>query len=469
MKKIYLLNLTLFLAVTVLAANASLAATSEEKVAPESMSLLDRQSWALTMLQRLDQANRVILDPEYVKRQRERFEEMATPFVLGASKEKSREIVRELQDEVEKSERIAIEHLDRKFRQTLTQRLRSQSELNLRQRWFQGWQQTVQAWQKSDETNDRLYLVLDWLQESCDTLEGKSYAIITPVPSFNASVVPSAAEVVEKEEPAPEEKVTPKEKVTEAETPAAPPKPVQPETPTEPAERVASKPKEPVTKEPETKKITPSVPVVEKPKPQTPQPEVMQPEAPPVTDVMPINPSEVPPEIPPGLSVDRTEDRPLPPRRVVRKPVTPPETLPKPKTEPERPPLNINLSELAAQISGNNLALRRLEAKLVTEGRWDAKEIDPFVVQLKRIAIRLEDAKLFYRLLSPSQKKQVDKISDPTAAIKSLRSKVRAARVSTLEKRGPSASLTQEQRIELEHLDRLSDELNAIENLKAAN
>lgn len=364
------------------AVTTSVRAEAVERLAPEKLPLLERQRWALTMLDRLEQANRVILDPKYVVRQNKRFETLAQPYVLGTSPEETRKKVKAIRATVKKSERIAIEHLDRQFRNALNRKLSDKSNEPLQHRWLEAWKKTVETWQKSDDPTDRLDQLIVWLQSSRTTLEGKQYATITPIPSFTEKKPVKRATKVAATSPVP----TPSSLVeaSSAPSPSLPP-------------RVVKRPVDPMA----------------------------------------------------TFSVNRGSKERDQERRGNRS---------------ERPALKINLSELAAQVSGNNLALRRLEAKLVAGGKWDAKQIDPFVVQLKRIAIRLADAKMVYQLLSSSQQKQIDRIADPAAAIKSLRSKIRTARVTELESRGPSASLTKEQRLELRSLDRMTEELDSIDD-----
>lgn len=423
--------------------------STANKRTPEQMPLLERQKWAVAMLQRLDRANDVILDPPYVVSQRERFEELAKPLLYGTSQEEIHQTVQTLRDEVEKSERIAIEHLDRQFRQLLAEKFPTATEKTLRDPWFNTWQATVQAWQKSDTQADRLYLLFDWLQNSCAALEAGNYASVIPVPVFTDQVAEAKKE-------------TPTTPPTSATAPIETREPAETPKSEEPTERVAAKPKRPAT--PDDFELLQKQPTTtEKAPPSS------------TTPALPADPRAAPPEIPPGLSIDRSGDQTLPPRYVTRKPTTSPEPSPQepppgttpetpPQTPSSRPPLDINLPELAAQVSGNNLALSRLEAKLTASGSWDAKRLDPLVMQLKQIVLRLGDARMVYRLLAPEQQRQIKTIGDPAAAIKLLRSKIRAQRVATLESRGSSASLTKEQRVELEQLDMLSDELNSIDS-----
>ena len=355
---------------------ASQADTTGKKLSAEPMSAVERQSWATAMFERLDRANRVVLDPKYVILQRNRFEKQVRPFLLGTSPEESRKIVKTVRDEVENVERVAIEHLDRQFRQALDKTFSRPADQTLRQQWFEGWQKTVQAWQKSTDQVHQLHGLLTWLQKSKTSLEGKQYATVTPVPRF---LEPTIAQ----------------------------------------------------------KTKTPTVPDT------------------------PVDKRRVPPEIPPGLAVDPSEDRTLPSQYVVKKPIEP--AGQRPTTPPGKPDLEVNLSELNAQIRGNNLALRRLETKLVTDKTWTASQIDPFVKQTKQIAVRVADTQMVYQLLSPQQQQQVGKIVEPNSAIRILRSKIVAARVKTLGDQKTSAPLTQEQQAELKHLDRLSGDLDEID------
>ncbi|MGD9126036.1 MAG: hypothetical protein PVH19_01550 [Planctomycetia bacterium] len=320
---------------------ASHADTTQAKKLPlQQRPLLERQNWIAYMLQRLDRANQVVLDPKYVERQHERLRKLSRPLLLTTPNEEARKTAETIRDEVEQVERVAIEHLDRQFRQALEETFHDPAKLSLRQKWFEGWQTTVQAWQKSTDRVDRLPQLIDWLQKSNAALANKQYAVVTPIPDL----------------------------------PAAP-------LPWETAQHTVQRPIDPLDSQP-------------------------------------------------GIA---------------------------------KPALKVNLPELAAQISGNNFALRRLKAKLITEKQWDATQIEHYLTQLKPLATRIADTQMIYNLLAPEQQRQVDTIIDPKAMIQTLREKIRDARITVLNEQDDSAALTNEQRTELQNLDRLTGDLDEID------
>ncbi len=121
------------------------------------------------------------------------------------------------------------------------------------------------------------------------------------------------------------------------------------------------------------------------------------------------------------------------------------------------PRVRVNLGELAAQIAGNNLKLRTLEAELHEQGEWNAERLCPRIRRLEVLVIRQNDLQTFREMVTERDRALVGWLESPRGAISEA-----AARLFETRSRvsGPEFHGTEVQRYtELRKLRELSSRL----------
>ncbi|MCX7426174.1 MAG: hypothetical protein NTW96_11220 [Planctomycetia bacterium] len=131
-----------------------------------------------------------------------------------------------------------------------------------------------------------------------------------------------------------------------------------------------------------------------------------------------------------------------------------------PDASPSKPRARVNLDELAAQVKGNNQALRLLSAELDEKKTWDAAQLATAIETLEPLVIRKDDLTMACDLLSPDELSRVGRPDSPAAVIADVAAKISAAQ-KRIEKGEFSGTQSQRQ-TELEMLDALSRKLKAI-------
>ncbi|MCE5302129.1 MAG: hypothetical protein LLF97_03350 [Planctomycetaceae bacterium] len=119
--------------------------------------------------------------------------------------------------------------------------------------------------------------------------------------------------------------------------------------------------------------------------------------------------------------------------------------------------VEIKVDELDARVSGFNLALRGLESDLEEKGAWDAERLGSTLDQLKLLAVRRNDLRLFRDALPKGQRASVDKIESLKSAVSSMNARIAEVRAYL---KGPEFNGTDDDRQDaLERLDLLSRQL----------
>lgn len=118
------------------------------------------------------------------------------------------------------------------------------------------------------------------------------------------------------------------------------------------------------------------------------------------------------------------------------------------------------MDELAAQVKGNNQALRLLSAELDEKKTWDAAQLATAIETLEPLVIRKDDLTTACDLLSPDELSRAGRPDSPAAIIADVAAKILAAQ-KRIEKGEFSGTQSQRQ-TELEMLDALSRKLKAI-------
>ena len=137
-----------------------------------------------------------------------------------------------------------------------------------------------------------------------------------------------------------------------------------------------------------------------------------------------------------------------------------------PKESPPPPPaapggssaVGVNTEELTAQIAGNNMALRALEAELDEKHAWSVAQLETAAERLEKLIVKNKDLALFRDLISPAEQALVGSPASPRPAIASAAQQVAAARKRT---QGSDFAGSKAQRqADLRRLDELSSRLN---------
>ena len=120
----------------------------------------------------------------------------------------------------------------------------------------------------------------------------------------------------------------------------------------------------------------------------------------------------------------------------------------------------VNIDELTAQIAGNNMALRALEAELDEPRHWDARGLGPLVDRLRGVVARAKDLTMFHEVMPQGERSLVGRPESPQPAVSQLAAKIFEARTHAAgtEFSGSAAH----RHAELQYLDELSRELASI-------
>ncbi len=122
------------------------------------------------------------------------------------------------------------------------------------------------------------------------------------------------------------------------------------------------------------------------------------------------------------------------------------------------PAVRVNTEELTAQIAGNNLSLRNLEAELDEKQPWDAVRLEAVVARLDTLVVKHQDLLLFRDLTTPAEQVLLGSIRSPQQALAALKEQVAAA---CRRARGSDFTDTETQRqAELRRLDALATRLD---------
>ena len=469
----------------------------------EAMDAPAREAWARMKLARLDRANRVVLEPAAVAQQHARVEKIIRPFVDGTSDWRRR--VEFLNHELQLAERAAVDHLARRFRMTLYRTFRlDRPEYDRRRATLM---RLVKQWKAADSPADQQHKVVDWLLLATERSATPDAGTLPPLPSFASQTSPAASVAID--EP-------PKPTARAAVAPLADPKPadlhVTPESGSrvpevvrpstlagppvaEPSSRAVPegdrtphragaapiadagstvttprRPTSPPTPPaaalvgPPEKKPTPvALPIAtEVPKPRaTPRLPV---ESPPAGD-KPVSPpvravadAEKTPRRGVAAPVVDDTSTSIAPRRAARpSPPSPTATLDEPPEPAAVRSMQVNVSELAAKIAGNNMALRRLAAELDQKRTWDARQLEPKIARLAPLVARTDDLAMIRDLLPERGRARVGQPESPGDIIGDLGAKIAAARSRV--QSGSFSGTQADRQAELDRLDALSRKL----------
>jgi hypothetical protein len=132
-----------------------------------------------------------------------------------------------------------------------------------------------------------------------------------------------------------------------------------------------------------------------------------------------------------------------------------------PSVEPPEPEVRVNIEELAARITGTNLALRAIGAELAETREWSTDRLASLVNRLDILVLRQQDLALFCDLTAPEERRALEPMEPPRAAISQVKSRIKALRARTA---GSEFSGTEaERRTELDQLDALARRLAGLE------
>ena len=96
--------------------------------------------------------------------------------------------------------------------------------------------------------------------------------------------------------------------------------------------------------------------------------------------------------------------------------------------EPASVLVKVNVEELTAQIAGNRVALRALEAELDGKGPWNATRLESVVRRLDALVVKQKDLALFRDLITPAEQALVGQIAAPGQVISQLAARIVDAR-----------------------------------------
>jgi len=389
---------------------------SDGRDALRRLAELDRAAqgqWARAMLDRLDRANRKVLDPTEAARRDAEYIEPLRRALQGRAISPSE--LAELLETTDQREKAVIDKLARQFRVQVYKTFRQQRGVFTRRRM--AWNRVESSWEEAGRPLEQQDRLIDWLASALHNSMPETAGPLPDEPAFEA--------------------------VERVEAPVAVAQ-VAVDEPPIPTEPIA------VPTEPPISLPTPQPPVVAPPIAEPPAEPPAMPPSPPAATPRPSIVGESPAEsVEPALPVPWVDEKPPPPI-----PDEPP-----PPVEPT-PTIEVNLDELTARIAGVNLELRALEADLDQPWQWNAKRLGPLVDRLKGLMTRRNDLRLVLEIISPQERSSVDQLESPQAAISRLASKVFETRTRVT---GPDFSGTEAQRrAELRHLDELSRELASL-------
>ncbi|HBO43773.1 MAG TPA: hypothetical protein DD670_07545 [Planctomycetaceae bacterium] len=509
-----------------------------------------RRAWVATRLQWLDDANRAVLAPEAVEKQRKRFEQALDDFVQDRAG--WREVVKQFEEELALGQRAAIEHLTRRFRIEAYQTFRSdRPQYEERRRHLA---ELLAASRDSASPDGERHKVVAWLLAATEA--GEADASLPPLPRFDGHIDSQSAPlaIVESERPGPMpdgtvapavasrdsavsiadsalprtstdrfatiaavEVVRPRVLLTSAvvDVPTgvrqSEPRPHHVATvpslglPVEPLRFVespqttmlASTSRIPWRRPPSIAGVTrPDVKTRESAAPSfasTPS-SVAGASGDPLafarTSVdqlsmassrglggspgMAGNPGGVWPGRP--ASTSASFSRPESDGMSASTPESPKESAPSeaniddrdesaqlaefdPLTTPNKL-AEINMEELAAQIAGTNMAMRKLAAKIYEDQAWDAESLGPILDQLAPLVARKDSLKLIRECIPESQRGGLGELETGSDLISDLGSKIAQARNDLAE--GRFQGTPAQRRAQLVQLDRLSQRLASL-------
>ncbi|NLE36755.1 MAG: hypothetical protein GX621_01875 [Pirellulaceae bacterium] len=120
----------------------------------------------------------------------------------------------------------------------------------------------------------------------------------------------------------------------------------------------------------------------------------------------------------------------------------------------------INMEELAAQIAGTNMAMRKLAASIYEDRAWDVEALTPILDQLAPLMARKDGLKLIRDCIPESQRGRLGELESGSDLISDLGSKIAQARSDLAE--GRFQGTPSQRRSQLEQLDRLSRRLASL-------
>ena len=118
----------------------------------------------------------------------------------------------------------------------------------------------------------------------------------------------------------------------------------------------------------------------------------------------------------------------------------------------------MNTEELTAQIAGNNMALRTLEAQLDEKRDWSVEQLETVVQRLENLIVKNKDLALFRDLISPAEQALVGSPASPRPVFSSAAAQIAAARKRTQGSDFPGSKA--QRQADLRRLDELSARLN---------
>ena len=147
------------------------------------MDIAARRDWVGDMLARLDEANRVVLADEAVKKQHARFEKTLAPFVEDRDGWLSQ--VAMFKKELVLSQRAAIEHLTRRYRLDAYRIFRTDRDaFETRRATLEG---LLKGWRNAKSPVDEQYKVVRWLSDATHRTNDSNLAQLPPLPIFEGS------------------------------------------------------------------------------------------------------------------------------------------------------------------------------------------------------------------------------------------------------------------------------------------
>lgn len=410
-------------------AEDALAATP---AAPEPFAGMDpaaQQQWLRDILTRLDRANRVVLGPDEVARQRARSVGLLRQINRGETISQTQLL--SLLRQTDAQEKAAIGRLARQFRVQVYHTFRRRRGVFTRRR--AAWNRVLASWEAAGSRFEQQDRLLDWLQAAIQVSLPETLAGLPPDPEFRSETDVSQAIVRSRPAKRIEEPMAPPPALSALGPVSRPPRPA-----VNPAER--------------------SRQVTEPGRPDQPHVEMLhspRPGAVPSTSSAWRKVADRPPTV--GQTAG---GRPSPSA------TRPPAELPSaaPRSDRSAPPVRVNLDELSAQIAGVNLALRALEAELDQQRPWSAAELGPLFDRLSTLVTRSDDLATFRELISRRERALVGRLGSPRSLIPQVAARIFEARTRTS---GPDFPGTAAQRqAELQHLDELSRKLAGLASRK---
>lgn len=411
------------------------------------MPLPEQQAWLKQLEDRALRAAQLTLKPEEAIRQQKEVRSKLHQKLI------TWKVLREVVDDMNASEKNAIDRLSQRYRTAIDETFHNQPDAFAKRQ--QAWLDVDNEWKLAGSPFEQQDRLIDWLE---------------------AAIADAAKPQVA------ESKNTVEPQVTEE--PAKPGNdkgnsPIFADTKigTVPAEKPLPLPK-PAEVSPERNPAAAQVPLQRRDGDQPPSTDV--PSSPPATVARRSEPLDTPATDVEGKPLPRRESGPiseLPPKAVEETPqkvadmalptetqVQPPSMIDLPQETDvslaeELPPdsVEIKVDELAARIGGCNMAFRALEMELDEKGPWTAARLDPLVERLEMLAIRRSDLDMFREAVPEEKRASLD----PLPTLKGVVSQV-ATRIVEARKLASGSHFNgtdSERKAELELLDGLSRRL----------